>query len=293
MRFNIFLTILLINLKLTSFADLYTKAIYGESDLEFTSSSRVGTIKKQALSVAMMIDNSILSQHIVDSLYRIDSTSLNESAPVCDDNPWKNNIAIGQCSSFLVSPNKVLTAGHCIKNTAEACSKKSFVFDLKDDFYTSTFGQFLSSNQIYNCKSIVKHKVDYDSGLDYALIELDRAVQDRDLIDSQRVEESLDLSELYMIGYPLGLGSMVSSFGHIREEYQSIYVTNLDSFVGNSGSPVFSGPDNKLIGLLSRGEKDFKWNSQDKCFELIKCSDSSCRGEDVVKLNAILDDLGI
>lgn len=293
MRFNIFLTILLINLKLTSFADLYTKAIYGESDLEFTSSSRVGTIKKQALSVAMMIDNSILSQHIVDSLYRIDSTSLNESAPVCDDNPWKNNIAIGQCSSFLVSPNKVLTAGHCIKNTAEACSKKSFVFDLKDDFYTSTFGQFLSSNQIYNCKSVVKHKVDYDSGLDYALIELDRAVQDRDLIDSQRVEESLDLSELYMIGYPLGLGSMVSSFGHIREEYQSIYVTNLDSFVGNSGSPVFSGPDNKLIGLLSRGEKDFKWNSQDKCFELIKCSDSSCRGEDVVKLNAILDDLGI
>jgi len=267
------------------------KVIYGVNNLRLTH--RISDHKKRVLarSTALMVNRYSIKSAYIGGLYMMDSKPLGEKAPVCDDNPWKNYNALGSCSATLIAHDKILTAGHCIANLDWECSQKSFIFNAREDFFTRTINQYFSNDQIYHCKKVIAHKLDADSGMDYSIVQLDRSVPFKAPIRLHNHTKSDIDDEIFMIGHPLGLGSMTSEVGDIRSDGEHFYVANIDSFAGNSGAPVFRESDNSLTGMLVRGEEDFIWNSEKKCFNLKVCDNDSCRGEDIIKIEKILEDV--
>ena len=65
------------------------------------------------------------------------------------------------------------------------------------------------------------------------------------------------------------------------------FITNLDSFEGNSGAPVFSERDQFVEGILVGGEDDFFWDSKKDCYRVKRCSEKRCQGESVTKITAL------
>ena len=61
----------------------------------------------------------------------------------------------------------------------------------------------------------------------------------------------------------------------------SYFVANLDTYGGNSGSPVFSGKSYRLEGLLVRGQTDFV--STGSCYISLAYPTTGAGGEDVAR----------
>jgi hypothetical protein len=59
------------------------------------------------------------------------------------------------------------------------------------------------------------------------------------------------------------------------------FAANLDTYGGNSGSPVFNATSGTVEGILVRGENDFVSNGS--CYVSLVCPTTGCRGEDVTR----------
>ena len=62
----------------------------------------------------------------------------------------------------------------------------------------------------------------------------------------------------------------------------AFFVANLDTYGGNSGSPVFASDTNRVEGILVRGETDFE-QTPAGCQISLVCPTSGCRGEDITR----------
>src|SRR5690606_1303106 len=106
------------------------------------------------------------------------------------------------------------------------------------------------SENIYNCKELLEAKLETDKlnrrkRRDFSLVRLDRIVKDRKILnyrDSGKVEKDADI---YVIGHPVGLPTKFADGAKVFQNDQDGYfVTNLDTFGGNSGSAVFNAKTN-------------------------------------------------
>ena len=97
-----------------------------------------------------------------------------------------------------------------------------------------------------------------------------------------------DLQKLFVIGHPGGITSVISDGAQVRSNQNlHFFQANLDTFEGNSGSPVFSEDTGVLEGILVRGENDWQYDRQAKCYRPRKCSNDQCRGEDVTRITSL------
>ena len=85
-----------------------------------------------------------------------------------------------------------------------------------------------------------------------------------------------------MIGHPCGLPQKFADGATVRDNTpKAFFVANLDTYGGNSGSPVFNSSNQAVEGILVRGENDFVTNGT--CFVSLVCPTTGCRGEDVTR----------
>ena len=64
---------------------------------------------------------------------------------------------------------------------------------------------------------------------------------------------------VYVIGHPCGLPLKYVPDAEVRENAAaSFFVANLDTYGGNSGSPVFNAQNNKVEGILVRRGDGFR-----------------------------------
>jgi hypothetical protein len=87
---------------------------------------------------------------------------------------------------------------------------------------------------------------------DFALVQLDRPAKGRTPLKlASGREKALPLS---MIGFPLGMPSKYSSGAKVLldDASRQSFITNLDAFEGNSGSPVFNR-QMEVVGILVAG----------------------------------------
>jgi V8-like Glu-specific endopeptidase len=181
-----------------------------------------------------------------------------------------------------VAPNVVLTAGHCIINQRD-CNDTRFVFDA----YYQKPGKFqysVPASRVRECKRIIK-RYNKRSGLDFALLELDRPMRGRSPVPlSVRTTVT---SQVFMIGHPLGLPAKYSGPARIFKETELEWLTDLDSSAGNSGSPVFDMFTGNLVGILTAGEDEDFDSTPNVCHTSKYCTTDTCNGEVVLKAQAI------
>ena len=212
-----------------------------------------------------------------------------KAAPVtfCDGERFTEQPNAGMCSGFLIAPDLIVTAGHCVE-LENFCSEYQWVFDFKVDPLTKKAGLDIKEENIYKCKKVVSGSLNMGLGLDYGLVQLERAVTDREPLEIRNDDNIKDNTKLVLIGSPSGLPLKVAPGATVRTNTHPFYFkTNTDSYQGNSGSAVFNAETGVVEGILVRGEEDFVPNRLKMCIESNKCPADGCRGEDVSRMTSI------
>jgi V8-like Glu-specific endopeptidase len=182
-----------------------------------------------------------------------------------------------------VGEDLVATAGHCI--TPSLCKDTSFIFGFHLADVTSRATD-VAAKDVYRCKEIVMRQ--YNSTIDYALVRLDRKVVDQKPLTLAK-QPAAEGEEILVIGNPSGLPTKISAGASVRSVQGSYFVANLDTYQGNSGSAVFRQSTGEVIGILVRGESDFKYEASKSCYKSNLCADAGCRGEDSTNISFILN----
>jgi len=181
---------------------------------------------------------------------------------LCADEKFSTDPSLSySCTGFLVAPDVLVTAGHCMVNIGEDrnetetyCQAFAWLFDYQPGMNGVTTTKGLSGANLYGCKQVVyaihEEKAPFR---DYAVVQLDRPVRDRAPLKMAGGDVTVGES-VSMIGYPFGTPAKFSSHARIllNASTESNFITNLDAFEGNSGSPVFNS-NQEVIGILVGG----------------------------------------
>lgn len=255
------------------------KVIYGEDhrlDMYQVSNPEMLALADSTLAIIPKSEMSLGSRD-----YRITSRNFGKQFGVCQDEPYHYQPTAANCSGSLIADDLILTAGHCVNSSS--CDSYNYVFNYKmmDALKTDIS---IKSEDVYTCKEVVSREL--SNSEDYAIVRLDRSVLGhRPLALSSTNAEVGD--EVFVIGHPSGLPTKLASGAKVRSMSSGFFVANLDTYGGNSGSAVFSTKRNEVVGVLVRGEQDFKYDRVSKCSRSFTCDDNACRGEDVTNISLI------
>lgn len=273
--------------------------IYGKDDRYEVSEYVNPLFVEKARSVALKVSNRKLTESREDkTLYNFTTRKLKQVVPqICQDERFIDQVSLGDCSGFLISPTRLVTAGHCMISEAD-CSGSKWVFDFKLET------KAIKKSNVYSCKKIITQKYVYSKVQvnDYAVIELDRPVFGRAALEYRKFGFVEHDTPLAVIGHPLGLpmkiteGGRVSGLNDIERDAavrsvllrRNYFNANLDTFAGNSGSPVFNYETGKVEGILIQGADDFAFNETKGCLESRHLSDDPLNTyEKVMRINHV------
>jgi hypothetical protein len=206
-----------------------------------------------------------------------------QSLGLCPSEPFYNQETAAFCSGFLVAPDTVVTAGHCIYDQ-NSCDNTRMVFGFKITQPDSLPRQ-VPTDHVYSCTTIV-HTVSVATGEDFAVVKLDRPVTQVPPLIYRTLGKIGVGDPLHVIGHPEGLPVKIAGGANVRAVQAQFFTANLDTYGGNSGSAVFNSVTGEVEGVLVRGENDFVF--QGNCRVSNRCPDSGCRGEDVTLFERVL-----
>lgn len=191
--------------------------------------------------------------------------------PACKGEAFAEQHTGGWCTSFLVAGDIVATAGHCVDVTA--LGNMAFVFGFHQQGPSpDDVPQRYSDDQVYTARMLVAAR--NAGGDDYAFIRLDRPVP-ASVADplTLRLGELAAGEQVSVVGYPAGLPVKVAKepTAEVKQVTAKLYYANLDTFGGNSGSPVLDA-EGRVIGILVSGARDYTLGPS-RCFRSVQVSD--------------------
>jgi len=258
------------------------KVIYGIDNRLDVYQTENQLYRELVKSTAAMIPAFYLKN--IENDYLLSGTNLVESYNVCPYAAFATQLKAARCSGFLVAPDLLVTAGHCIKNQMN-CEENYWVFDFELKNPAEIPNHF-NSSEVYRCVEIINQEYG-NSENDFALIRLDRVVADRKPLRVRTEGKVSDNAKLVLIGNPSGIPTKITDGAIVRTNSHPLYfVTNTDSFSGNSGAAVFDAMTGLVEGILVRGENDFI-DQPSGCSLPQVCTEGACRGEDVTRITNI------
>ena len=178
--------------------------------------------------------------------------------PTCNSMKFREQTSAASCTGFLIKKDILITAGHCVikygqkisRQKNSKCNTHKWIFDYTAE--NSGNGSLLINTQnISTCQEIIYAQ--YDENLDYAVIKLNSDESRQPLKMNLDGETDNKNQRVMIIGHPTGLPMKVSEGARISKSDTNTFTSNLDSFAGNSGSPVFDRYGH-VIGILNSGE---------------------------------------
>jgi len=239
--------------------------VYGDDDRveTYQASARDQLL---ASSTAGMLTN-VEAIDLGDS-FMLPPKSIEDAMGLCKDERFSDQPSSVVCSGFLVGPDLLVTAGHCV-TTQERCDEVTFVFDYKINQKTKRADMIVGKDSVYKCKTLLDAKLENLPGdkRDYALLRLDRVVKNKTPLKFRHSGMVDNKDSLVVIGHPSGLPQKVAAGASIfrNSSEQAYFDTNLDTFGGNSGSAVFNNKTGMIEGILVRGAKDYIKNEDNGC----------------------------
>lgn len=286
MKVKLTLIFSLIILTISSQAKNVEKVVYGDDSRVDIYQSTNTLYKKLARSTAAMIDESALIA-LDEETVTVKGGTLQDIVGVCFDEKFANQILAAECTGFLVGPDLLVTAGHCITQISD-CDTKAWVFDFTNTTEERSIFN-IKKKDIYHCKEIISRTQNETTLNDYALVKLDRATDRAPLTfrNSGKISNNLSLA---VIGHPSGLPTKIADGAFVRKNTNKYFFqANLDTFGGNSGSPVFNAKTGLVEGILVRGEEDYTRDILHYCFRPKVCKMDGCQGEDVTRITNIAE----
>lgn len=244
-------------------ATAYTKADVSVSRIVYGQDNRIETY--QANEIQKMLANSTAG--MLPTVKAIDvgthvmlpPATIVKDFGLCQDERFAEQPSSVICSGFLVGPDLLVTAGHCITNQ-DSCDKMSWVFDYKVKESTKTTDILVPKENVYKCSKVIDAKLGGGGAntRDYSLVKLDRVVEGRTPLKYRTEGKIADSKSIMVIGHPSGLPQKVADNANVFDNTANTYFeTNLDTFGGNSGSAVFDAKTGIVEGILVRGAKDY------------------------------------
>ncbi len=270
--------------KLSSPIKIIPKVIYGTDDRFDVFESSDSLMKELSKSTVAQIMKSNLIQD--GENFIVKSETLSDGMGICKSERFSEQMSAANCSGFLVSPDTIVTAGHCVNSVSE-CANHSWVFD-----YTNTnqveSSFTLKKSQVFNCIKIIareKNSVDMN---DYAVLKLDRPVIGRTPFTLRNEGKPANDAVMTVIGHPSGLPLKITAAADMRDNSNPIFFrTNADTYGGNSGSVVVDSRTGIVEGILVRGDQDYEQSPIDSCLISVRRNQDGGRGEDVTRITNI------
>lgn len=237
-------------------------------------------ILKNAQAVGMIVEKNRLHA-ITDSIFQLDiGTTLTERFSLCPNEPFGEQPIIGLGTAFIIGDQTMMTAGHVFQGELR---DYVVVFGFELTNKAGEFQRLILAKDIYTPSSIVYQ----DQDLDLLAFKVSRPL-DRRILKLALKSSFPRNMPVYMIGHPSGLPKKVALNASVQDqEDPRNFYTTLDSFQGNSGSPVFELETNEVIGVLVSGMVDYQWNGT--CNYSSICNIPYCKGEKVTSLWALSD----
>ena len=262
------------------------KAIYGDDDrIELAASSDQNHLRVGGSVAAIILTNDVVP--IDDSQSSISAMTLAQRSalrgrPLCSRELYRDQPASAAGTAFLVAPDIIATAHHCISESNLHTVR--VIFDFAADG-AGNIPTVFNAEDIYAPTRFIAGEFT-ENRTDWALIKLDRPVVGRDPLEFRRSGEANLGTPLYVIGHPLGLPKKIAGNAEIRlGGDDAFFVANLDTYGGNSGSPVFNAITHVIEGILVRGETDFA--PLGSCYASLVCPVGGCRGEECARMTPI------
>lgn len=264
-----------------------SKIVYGE-DNRLEVSDLPDHLQKIAKSTAGMVNTFKLvpfGENVV-----LPPSDLKKSMNICPTERFSKQLSSVTCSGFLVGPDLLVTAGHCI-STQKQCDENSFVFDFQVRKDTGRADAMISKSKVYKCKRVIdaNHKPLVMNAPDFSLIQLERVVEDRAPLE-YNVNSNITVGDpIYVIGHPSGLPAKFADGANVtRNNHPAHFQSNLDTFGGNSGSAVFNAMTDKVEGILVKGGVDYTPGAKGcRIVNKLPNSMNGKAGEQSTKLSAI------
>ncbi len=272
-----------------SFSYEENKGIYGDDNRRLISDlnpEQESIQITQSRSVLIQIPKWRVTSEDTDNI-SIQTKSLESGMNFCSDEKFSEMPLVGSCTAFLVGPDLLLTAGHCIKDKYE-CQKNYWALDYNDSLgFMGTDGVVtIKKENLITCAQLVSQSENIK--LDYALIKINRKLSERAPLSIRRIGKIDDADSLEVIGHPMGLPKIFTNEAIIRNNSLTYtFVTNADTFSGNSGSPVINSKTHLVEGILIRGDQDFSMDIDLSCNRSYHCFGNECRGETVQRTTVL------
>jgi V8-like Glu-specific endopeptidase len=267
--------------------DAYAAMLMGDTDDRFLITEATERERVAAESTVVLVKR----DHIAD----VDASTVrlqNEASwqPLCSGERFATLPRPGRCSGVKIGNRLVATSAHCVRN-ARQCADTSVVLGFPGRNGSATSGD-VPKEHVYQCVAVVASRQPAtigERGADWTIFEVDRDMDGPSamLATSADVRPSVVTT---VIGHPLGLPSIVTRLGVVQVAATNYFIANSDTFVGNSGSAVFSAQSvedgsPRVLGLLTGGQYDFVDSTEDdqRCVQAKWCRGGpQCLGDDVV-----------
>lgn len=270
------------------------KTIYGPDRRKDFFEIQNPDILQQTNSVAAIMDQQYLQQS--PSGFQILSTcpTLGSKYHLCSKESYFEQPVPGVCTAFVVQPDVVATAGHCVPWLGSS-ARIVFGFEAQRVSDHVEVQRSISASDIYRPMRVLAQKND-PVGADFALVRVDRPMIGHVPLQLHLDGDINKGTLVYVLGYPSGLPLKLADNAIVNDVVPNGYfISNLDTFGGNSGSPVFNAATNSVEGILSRGgATDYK--SEGTCNVALVCPlqpnrTKDCSGESATLMSQLADNL--
>lgn len=238
------------------------KTISGEDDRRDIYAVQDSRIREWADSTCALVDASQLVDlgggefklrtHAYTLSFAINGFPI--SLEPCDGEPFAGQPVAANCTGFVIGDDLIATAGHCVDDAFNLDDVR-FIFGFRM-LNASEANTRFSADRIYSAVEVIAGSNELRAD-DFAIVRVDRPITAPGAVPLplRQVDAVPVGARVGVIGHPLGLpakatfgASMVTG----NDPDSQFFVTDIDAFGGNSGSPVFNADSGIVEGVLVR-----------------------------------------
>ena len=204
-----------------------------------------------------IVQNGVYDKRTIELFDPSSAFHMPQDQPLCAEEPFIGQATLPVCSGFLVGPQMIATAAHCVKEPGSLGAFRIVFGFVQQSSTPGDFPKLYPGTHVYEAARMVKFGFNQEVGIDFALIELDRP-EEMPCVWPLPIRHEGAITtgtQVGVIGYPQGL-TRKYTFGNeitVQNVFDNHFIANIDSYQGNSGSPVINPATGIVEGVLMMG----------------------------------------